>query len=450
MPEIDLNYRHAPLISKPAASPPAGLRPKRPSQLRRDLWITTADGTAYSVMVGCGEIYFPAFALALGLGPVAAGLLASLPVLVGAVVQLVTPFAVSRIGSNRLWVIACTSVQSLAFVPLVIWGLLGEATFGQLLIAISVYWASGMAGVPAWNSWMGTLVPVHVRAVYFGQRNRLGQLATLVGFVTAGLVLQAADRNGMSLVAFAGLFVVAGVSRGISTLCLVACGEPPAPESAADLHEATPRRGRPLHHVRRTVAALIASPAGSLMAYLWSVAFAIHFSAPYFTPYMLEDRRFSYFVYMLLIGTGLLAKAAVMPAFGRLCSRIGSVQLLRIGGLTTIPLSALWLGSSQVGYLIVVQIIAGACWASYELAASLLFFDAVHHRERTGIVTIHNLGLAIATLGGAATGGIVLRWLGEDQAAYFAIFGISGILRLATLPLLKRVRHAAPRPHGDS
>lgn len=186
------------------------------------------------------------------------------------------------------------------------------------------------------------------------------------------------------------------------------------------------------------------------MAYLWSVAFAIHFSAPYFTPYMLEDRGFSYFVYMLLIGTGLLAKAAVMPAFGRLCSRIGSVRLLRIGGLTTIPLSALWIGSSQVGYLIVVQILAGICWASYELAASLLFFDAVHHRERTGIVTIHNLGLAIATLGGAATGGIVLRWLGEDQGAYFAIFGISGILRLATLPLLKRVRHAAPRPHGES
>lgn len=442
------NYRLPPLISKTAASPPsAPHRQKSSGQLRRDLWLATADGTAYSVMVGCGEIYLPAFALALGLGPVAAGLLASLPVLVGAVVQLVTPLAVARIGSNRTWVIACTATQSLAFVPLVFWAVRGEATFFHLLAATSVYWSAGMAGAPAWSSWMGVLVPSHVRAVYFAQRNRLGQLATLAGFVAAGLALQWADRAGMSLIAFAGLFIVAGISRAISTLCLAKCSEPPDP-----LHDASeaapgvwpkPHRGR-LHHLRRTVAALVASPAGALMAYLWAVAFAIHFSAPYFTPYMLDDRRFSYFAYMLLVGTGLLAKAVAMPAFGRLGSRIGSVRLLRIGGVAIVPLSALWLISSQVGYLMGVQVAAGVCWASYELAAALLFFDAVHHRERTGVVTIHNLGLSIATLGGAATGGFVLERCGENQGAYFAVFAISAALRLVTLPLLARVRHAAP------
>jgi cyanate permease len=73
--------------------------------LRRDLWVTTADAAAYSVMVGCGETYLPAFTLALGFGPVAAGLMASVPILVGALVQLVTPYAVTRLGSNRVWVI---------------------------------------------------------------------------------------------------------------------------------------------------------------------------------------------------------------------------------------------------------------------------------------------------------------------------------------------------------
>ena len=42
-------------------------------RLRRDLWVSTADAVAYSLMVGFGETYIPAFALALGLGPVAAG-----------------------------------------------------------------------------------------------------------------------------------------------------------------------------------------------------------------------------------------------------------------------------------------------------------------------------------------------------------------------------------------
>jgi MFS family permease len=433
------------LNSKPTAQP----RQKSSSRLRRDLWVSTADGTAYSMMVGCGEIYLPAFALALGLGPVAAGLMASLPVLVAAVVQLVTPMAVARLGSNRNWVIGCTAVQSLSFVPLIFWAIRGEATFTELIIAASLYWSAGMAGSPAWNSWMGALIPSQVRAVYFAQRNRLGQLATLIGFVTAGLMLQVADRFGMTLQAFAALFAIAAVSRIVSTMCLVACREVPHRDREEGEDQpampAARKPGHPLHHLRRTLVAIAVSPAGALLAYLWSLAFAAQLSAPYFTPYMLDDQGFSYLAYMLVIGVGLLSKAAAMPAFGRLVTRIGSVGLLRIGGLSIIPLSALWLVSSQVGYLVGVQVVAGISWASYELAAALLFFDAVQHRQRTGVVTIHNLGLSIATLGGAATGGALLRWLGEDQSAYFVIFAISSLLRVCTLPLLFRVRSAESR-----
>ena len=380
-------------------------------------------------------------------GPVAAGLMASLPVLIAAVVQLVTPLAVARLGSNRNWVIGCTTVQSLSFVPLIVWALRGDATFFELIVAASVYWSAGMAGSPAWNSWMGALIPSQVRAVYFAQRNRLGQLATLAGFVAAGLALQVADRSGLSLQAFAALFAVAGVSRGVSTLCLIACREVPhrdrEGEGEPTAAPAARKPGQPLNHLRRTLAAIAVSPAGALLAYLWSLAFAAQFSAPYFTPYMLDDRGFSYLSYMLVIGVGLFSKAAAMPVFGRLVTRIGSVRLLQIGGMAIIPLSALWLVSADVGFLVGVQVVAGIAWASYELAAALLFFDAVQHRQRTGVVTIHHLGLSIATLGGAAAGGAVLKWLGENQTAYLTIFVVSSLLRILTLPLLRRVRHAA-------
>lgn len=58
-------------------------------------------------MVGCGETYLPAFALAAGFGPVAAGLVATIPLLAGAIAQLITPLAVVRLGTNRGWVVAC-------------------------------------------------------------------------------------------------------------------------------------------------------------------------------------------------------------------------------------------------------------------------------------------------------------------------------------------------------
>jgi nitrate/nitrite transporter NarK len=89
------------------------------SSLRRDLLVSTIDAMAFSVMVGCGETYFSAFALALGLGPVAAGMVAAVPVLFGALLQLASPLAVARIGSNRRWVMVCTLVQACCFIPMV-------------------------------------------------------------------------------------------------------------------------------------------------------------------------------------------------------------------------------------------------------------------------------------------------------------------------------------------
>lgn len=52
-------------------------RATRSSAIRRDLHAINADGVAQSVMVGLGERWLPAFALALGMGEMISGLLAS-------------------------------------------------------------------------------------------------------------------------------------------------------------------------------------------------------------------------------------------------------------------------------------------------------------------------------------------------------------------------------------
>ena len=402
-------------------------------------------------MVGFGETYIPAFALALGLGPVAAGMMASVPVLVGAIFQLITPLAVARLGTNRGWVIACTAVQALSFVPFTVSAIRGSASLVELLIAASVYWAAGMAGAPAWNTWMGTLIPESMRTAYFANRSRLGQFSVFIGFVLGGLILQWGEAAGFTLLAFAGLFVAAGICRVVSTMMLMICrevsrpGRSPrntTPPAAADVPAvaATATLAGRLQDLGGTLSRMAASPAGPLVAYLWCLVFTVQFAAPYFTPYLLRERGFSYHAFMLVIATGFLSKALFLPSLGRLGSRIGSLGLLWLGGLSIIPLSLLWLPSAAVPYLIAVQVLAGGCWACWELAVALLFFDAVPHRDRTGVITVYNLGLAIATVAGAACGGLLLRTLGEDSRAYVTVFAVSSLLRLATVPLLLRVR----------
>lgn len=425
---------------------PAVPLPPRGS-LRRDLWVTTADAAAYSVMVGCGETYIPAFALALGFGPAAAGVTATLPLLIGAVAQLVTPAAVARLGSNRAWVIACTALQAVSFVPLIAWAVLGRAEFWQLLLAASAYWASGMAGVPAWNSWMGTLVPERMRAGYFAQRNRLGQFSVFLGFMIGGIVLQAGQERGLTLIAFAALFVVAALARLLSTTCLVVCREPkpPEPHDLAPPRAGGRSRGRGLGQTLRTMAG---QPSGSVVAFLCCLVFAVQFAAPYYAPYMLGEMGFSYRAFMLVVATSFLAKALALPLLGRLAARIGAVRLLAAASLAVVPLGMLWVPSANVAYLVAVQTLGGCVWAGYELAVALVFFEQVPPRERTGVITIYNLAVAIATVAGAACGGLMLHALGADRTAYVTVFLTSCLLRLAAIPLLMRLKATARQADG--
>lgn len=396
--------------------------------------MTTIDALAFSVMVGCGETYFSAFALALGLGPVAAGMVASVPILVGAVVQLAAPLGVAWLGSNRRWVIACTLVQAACFVPLGWWAIRGRASLAELIVAAAVYWAAGMAGAPAWTAWMAGLVPDAIRTPYFAHRNRLGQLGVFFGFVISGLMLQWGEAREGVLPTFAAMFAVAAVARLTSTACLWACREPPrAAAVTAPTAERLPLPRRILSSLR----AMAGRRSGPLVAYLCCFVFGTQMAAPYFTPYMLRELGFSYHAFMLVFGTSFLAKAILLPTIGRLASRLGALGLLWAASLAIVPLAALWLPSANVAYLCGVQVVAGACWAAYELSVTLIFFQEVGERERTGVVTVYNLGVAVATVAGAASGGLLLRVLGEGWQAYATVFSVSCLARLVMIPILR-------------
>jgi len=431
-----------PLALSPASSSPPVERPVLPvdgrssTQLRRDLWVSTADGAAYSLMVGFGETYLPAFALALGQGAVAAGLLASAPLVVGAVVQLLTPAGAARVGSNRWWVIGCTALQAVSFLPLIWWAVRGSATLGQLLVAASLYWTAGMAGVPAWNAWMAALVPVPLRTGYFAQRNRLGQLGLFIGFAAGGLLLQAGERRGLVLPAFAVVFGIAAACRVASTAFLCACSEPRSCEANGSA-TAMPRS------LVDTLRDMRSGSSGRFVVAVCCFVFGAQIAAPYFAPYMLRDRGFSYLAFMVVMATSFLAKVMALPWLGRLASRIGSVRLLWLASTAITPLSLLWLVSDQVANQIGVQVLARGCWAAYELAVSLLLFEAIGDRERAGVVSVYGLAVAVATVAGAGCGGVLLRALGEDRDAYFALFIASSLVRLFALPLARDVRRVA-------
>ena len=448
----------APSQSAPPTQPAAPRLAPRP---RHDMRCSISDAASYSLMVGIGETYFAAFALALGTGETFAGLVATLPMLAGAALQLATPWALRRFGSYRTWVVLCASLQaaSLLVMPVAAFFTTTSAAAAWVFVAATAYWAASQATGPAWNTWIEEIIPKRVRANFFACRARISQICTLVGFAAGGLALHlahdklapAGSHEASLLIAFAAIFLVGSACRFLSAGFLTQQSEPSAG-----------RYQTRLVSLRQIVSTTSGDVGGRLVLYLLAVQTAVQISGPYFTPFMLGEERMSYLSYMLLIGLCFVGKAIALPLWGRVAHYAGARRLLWIGGVSIVPIAGLWLFSDlfdtwrtpltvHIGsfaftweisgefvYLGCIQLTSGIVWAAYELAMLLMFFEAIPRQDRAGVLTFYNFGNAAALVLGSVIGAAILQLLGENHQAYLILFGISSLFRLFTVPLLLR------------
>lgn len=389
---------------------------------------STSDAAAYGVMVGVGETFLPAFALAVGLGEVTAGIVGSVPLMAGGLLQLVSLWALRRGFSQQRWVVLSASLQALAFVPL-IWAACCGSVSGPVLLAIaSLYWAAGLATGPAWNSWIERIIPKPMRANYFAKRTRASQLATLVGFVAGGLLLQYGRQSGWVLLAFAALFTTACAARIISAILLSVHRAPPQSAPSASPASAVAAAARPSYSGKH------------LLIYLVLVQGVVQISGPYFTPYMLQHLHLSYLAFTGLIAVAFVAKVISLAAWGKLARRRGAGWLLTLGGTAIVPLSSLWIVSQSYYWLLLIQTINGVAWAAYELGLFLMFFEALPVQRRVHMLTYYNLANTSAWCVGATVGACLLSYWGPTVESYYALFVLSSVGRVFAVGYLYATR----------
>ena len=167
----------------------------------------------YSLMVGTGETYFAAFALALGSSDKMSGLVAAVPPLVGATAQLFAPALAARVKSPSRWIQACAMLQVASFVPMIVGAIVGALPMWVLFLVAGVYWTSALGAGGVWNTWIGLCMPARIRPHYFGIRSRLCQASILAGIIVAALILQPTHGTRWELWGFAALFAIAAAAR---------------------------------------------------------------------------------------------------------------------------------------------------------------------------------------------------------------------------------------------
>jgi cyanate permease len=153
------------------------------------LRLSLYDAFFFSIMVGAGESYLPAYALSAGMSEVLSGFFSSVPMIIGALIQLLTPWAVQRIGSVKNYVVWTVALQAAAFLPLIYFALYGTSNFLVLFLIVIVYWGAGFAAGPTWNFWMGHLLTSEASAKYFSRRTRISQAGVLLGLFGGGVAL---------------------------------------------------------------------------------------------------------------------------------------------------------------------------------------------------------------------------------------------------------------------
>ncbi|MDA1232560.1 MAG: MFS transporter, partial [Planctomycetota bacterium] len=421
----------------------------RRKTLRRNLTAMNADGFSFSVMVGIAETYLPAFVLARGLGEVNAALIATVPVLLGSVLQLLAPMALQRLKSYRRFVVMTASIQASSMLVLMIMALTPHVPAWAVFIPATLYWAAGLSTGPAWNTWVEYLVPQRIRSGFFARRSRMCHIGVLLGLISGGLFLRWSVAHEMTVAVFAVLFGIGAIGRFVSAGMLARQTEQTTtggiahvhsdPEARQDGSSADEDTDIPrIVSARDRFAALVQAvkkpgSAGRLVLFLMAVQTAVHVSGPYFNPYMLRILKLSWMEYMGLLSLGFIGKMISLPWAGRFANRFGPDRLLWVGSIGIVPVSALWFFSSSVWWLAGIQILSGLVWGCYELAMLLQFFRQIPGERRVAVLTLYNLGNSAAMVLGTVIGGVILNALGRSIDAYLTLFVASGCLRFFAL-----------------
>ncbi len=426
------------------------------------------DGLYYSIMVGLAEAYIAPFALRLGLGPIAAGLIVTVPALVGAAAQLRAPRHIRRIGSYSRFMMIGAALQALMYIPLAIIAVAGpwlaefarthahiHALSAVVFLVWIAYWVFGAACGPAWQTAAGAIIPAKVRAGYFARRSRVLHFATLLSLLLQGVVMMQLSKlapDGAShatdgrphfdpvLLIFAGMFLAACVFRLLSAYYLGRYSEPEIPphrESRVAPMDAARRLGR--------------APDGRYLLYMLCTLATVQISGPYFNPYMVQilhadqTPMFAHAPWLgptlsWLLAGAILGRIIALPTVGALARRFGPRRVLRAAGILLIPGPLFWLVSDNALWLLGWQIAFGVIWAAFELSTFLLNYVMLKPEERTSILTLYAAANEVGKSSGSMVGAALLGGTGEGRFAYAVVFWVSSAARLVSLPLLSRVR----------
>jgi MFS family permease len=375
------------------------------------------EGAFQSLAQGLGEAYLGAYALLLGAGGLALGLVATLPTAATAAAQVLARRALTRAGGARRLLARSWSAQAIGYLALGLCLLASYPWSVVALVTVALFaWGCGGIAVPAWTSLVSNLVPPSRHGWFFGLRGAAQACGVLTAILSGGALLSILTARGHEALGFVLIFAYAALGRVFGSALLARLPEP----ARAEPGRPRPVELKPIRSSRKF---------RRLSIYLWSLHLATHVSSPFFVPYMLRELRFSYLLVGALIATPAIVKVATLGIWGRLADRLGPGPVLRTTGWLVAPVPALWLVSRSPWWILAAQVYSGLVWGAFELAQASSILQTTRARERQ--VAWFNAVDGGVLIAGSLIGGTVVNLVsGRGGQGYLTAMGLSTLLRL--------------------
>lgn len=382
--------------------------PRRPSSiLRRNLAACTGEGLAAMPIVFLtlpGNFIIAALLTqTFPLGETLFGVIASLPHWCNVVQILVMPLL------TRWWSQKAISL-TLAWVHLLVWVVLAfllpavprddmnRAGALFFLIFAGSALSHAMVGV-AWTSWVQEWVPQRLREKYFGRRNRLLQLSTVLFLLIAGEALTRLNRDG-AVLGFQLVIALAVVLRAFSIAVQYR------------ILNTTPARPREVAHGMRAQLRLITRNQPLMRFYIFGATFGLmaNFFGPFFNVYMYEGLQMSVADVTMLLVISNVTGAIALPAWGQFLDRYGNRPTMAFALIMWMLPGYVWavLHPGNTWILKLLFACGGIFQAGFLLGQFNMLLKLVPPEAKTAAISLNVAATSLATALAPIIGGLLL------------------------------------------
>ncbi len=315
-----------------------------------------------------------------------------------------------------------------------------------IMVAMVASWIITNLSSSGWWSWMADLVPIRVRARFFGRRSAVAQVVNIIAFFTTTVVLDTAVGDNRFVV-YAVVFLVGGLGGIADILLHILMPEPvaSAPASTKSTADAffAPLRDRNFLRFALTTGLVL---------------FSINVSAPFFAPYITDPGTIgapnTWLGIMFVISQ--MTWIAVSSGWGTVMDRFGRKPVVMIGLLFTVS----WFGYlvlSPTNYVVVLPVIAmlgGVLAPAFWDGINQLMLNLTAEEDRLTSIAWYWAIIGTVSAGGSLVGGVLDDFFATHRVSlgFLAIEGFHGVVLISlilvgiSLLVLSRVDEGPTKP----